>query len=212
MTNEEYFQLLKKYTDGIVQCRKQVIDLFPEVIGENLLGIDFCYIGLLDRSIHLADGFIALVVERNLTCAGALLRLQIDNCLRTLAICIAENENEIVDCVLKGNNISKLKDKEGNKLQDFYLVNKLKEYDKRVDDVYRNASGFIHFSSKAFYQTVEECQDETIKFHFGGELSEKFNVNLLECAEAYLHYYKLFIYFMTQEAKWKTDFDKKVEE
>ena len=211
MNDIEYFDLIKPYMEGITQCKKETMELIPDVIGDNLIGVDFCFIGLLDRNIRLADGFLLLIKERNLTCAGALLRLQMDNCMRVLAISIANDEKEIVEYILDGKPISKLKDRDGNRLQDAYLRKKMGLYDKQFEDVYYNASGYIHFSSKAFYQTVEECNDGKVNFHIGGILSEKFDKYLIECATAYLHYNKLFLSFMKQEAIWKKDFDRRME-
>ena len=212
MSNEEYFEQVLKYIEAIESCVKESIKMAADVIGETLFSFDFCFIGLLDRSIHLARGFIPMLRDRNLTCAGALLRLQIDNCLRLFAVYIAEDEKAVVDCIINGDQINKLKDKNGKCMSDGYLKEQLSKYDDRLSAVYNNASGYIHFSSKAFYNSLSKCEDSQLGFQIGCELPEKRNVTLIECAAAYLHYYRFFLRLMSEEAEWKKKYDKATED
>ena len=211
MKNEEYFHEIDACIDAIETCIEKTKEMAVGVIGENLISLDLCFCGLMDRSIRIAQGFICMVKERNLTCAGALLRMQIDNCLRLYALNIAEDEDAVVKCVLEGGKIGSLKDKSGKKMTDSYLKKKLEQYDKRLPTVYDNASGYIHFSEKAMFQSIYECYDYTIKFQVGGELHEKLNIYLIECMAAYIHYYHLFLSFLEGEVRWKKDFDMSLE-
>lgn len=212
MNNNIYLEKAQHYIEEIEECIKRAKNIARGVIGDNLLDIDLCFCGLLDRSIRLADGFIPMVKNRNLTCAGALLRLQLDNCLRLYALYIADDEGAVVTALLNGDKIDKLKDKKGNQMRDTYLKNELGNIDSQLPIVYENTSGFIHFSAKAIYQSIYDCNDHTIKFQVGGELNEKRNETLIECAAAYLHFYRLFLEIMKSEADWKKDFDKGMEE
>lgn len=212
MTNDEYRNSIKPYIDSIEQSITDNVTLSKEVIGDSLLDIDLCFIGLLDRSIQLSKGFIQMIQSRNLTCSGALLRLMIDNCLRLYAISIAEDEKQAIDAILEGKQINKLKDKNGNKMNDGYLKTELGKFDSRLVNVYDNASGYIHFSSKAFYQTIENVDDISISFRIGSELPERRNEVLIECASAYDHYFKLFLHMMNSEAEWEKNFDDQHEE
>ncbi|MCR4618403.1 MAG: hypothetical protein K5669_09515 [Lachnospiraceae bacterium] len=212
MANNEYIKNVEKYLHGINECIEITKELAIEVIGENLIDLDLCFCALMDRSIRLAQGFVLMVENRNLTCAGALLRLQLDNCLRLYAINIAEDEKAIVDCLLKGEKIRNLKDKSGKKMSDGYLKGLLVQYDEKFETVYDNTSGYVHFSEKAIYQSIYECEDMGIKFQVGGELNEKRNKYLIECAAAFLHYYSLFLHLMEGEAAWKKNFDKTIKE
>lgn len=207
MTNEEYLQQISRYINEIEICIKQTITVAKNVIGKNIIPPDLCFCGLLDRNMHLARGFISVLKERNLTCAGALLRLQLDNCMRTYAIHIAENEEEVINYVLRGESIRNLKDKNGKKMVDAYLKEQLNQYDNRFSTVYDNTSGFIHFSGKAVYQSISEVENYQFSGQIGGELPEKFNITLIECAAAYLNYYRLFLSFMESAADWKKNFD-----
>ena len=64
-------------------ARKTGIQLAANVIGQTLIEDDFYILSLIDKCIRLIDGFLDMLDSRNLTCAGVLLRIQIDNCLRT---------------------------------------------------------------------------------------------------------------------------------
>ena len=211
MTNEEYFREVSAYIEPIEACIEETMRMSVGVIGENLIALDLCFCGLMDRSIRLAQGFIPMLKSRNLTCAGALLRLQLDNCLRLLAIYIAEDEQAVVNNVLEGKSIGRLQDKNGNRMTDAYLKKQFEQYDKQLPTVYDNASGFIHFSAKAVFQSIYECKDNSIRFQVGGELHEKRNETLIECAAAFLHYYHVFLHFMKGEVDWKKDLDKSLE-
>ena len=212
MNNNSYLVKVQPYIEKIKECMEITKTIARGVIGENILDIDFCFCGMLDRSIRLADGFIPMIKNRNLTCAGALLRLQLDNCMRLYALYIANDERAVVNALLDGDKIDKLKDKKGNQMRDTYLKNEFGNIDSQLPIVYENTSGFIHFSAKAIYQSIYDCNDHTIKFQVGGELNEKRNETLIECAAAYLHFYRLFLEMMKSEADWKKDFDKGMEE
>ncbi|MBQ9682623.1 MAG: hypothetical protein IJV35_05060 [Neisseriaceae bacterium] len=207
MTNEQYLQQVSKYINEIEICIKQTITVAKNVIGKNIILPDLYFYGLLDRNMHLARGFISVLKERNLTCVGALLRLQLDNCMRLYAIHIAENQQEVINYVLEGKSIRNLKDKNGKKMVDAYLKKQLNQYDNQFSKIYDETSGFIHFSGKAVYQSIIDMEDNKISVQIGRELPEKFNTTLIECSAAYLNYYRLFLSFMESAADWKKNFD-----
>lgn len=191
MTNEEYFTQLKPRLETLRMLGKQAASITTGIIGETLLLEDLFFMSSADRCIRLIDGLIPMLETRNLTCTGVLLRIQMDNCLRTYAAFIAEDIKEVVQCIIDGNPIKKLKDKNGNKMVDGYLKDEITKLDDRFGDVYDKASGFIHLSEKAFYQTVDRISDYGIGFLIGEPLPEKRNEPLLECADAYIHFVRL---------------------
>ncbi len=88
MNYQEWIFKIKHHLENV---RKQAVKLTAEVIGQTLCEDDFYMISILDKCIRLIDGFAIMIEKRNLTCAGILLRVQIDNCLRTYALYAAEN-------------------------------------------------------------------------------------------------------------------------
>ena len=192
MNNEEYFMVLDKYITSLQELRAEGIIIAHGIIGENLTKDDLFFCASLDRCLHLIDGVIVLLRERNLTCAGPILRLQMDNCMRTYAAFIAEDRTKVVDCLIYGTPIKNERDVNGKKMNDSYLKDKMANIDSRFGNVYKQASGYIHFSEKAFYQTVTDIDDDgKITLQIGDAPPEKRNDPLLECADAFCHFVKL---------------------
>ena len=123
MTNEVFFEILSPKIEELRKLREIGKLIAAGIIGQSLLKEDFFFCAATDRCMHLIDGFSSMLQERNLTCAGALLRLQLDNCMRTYAAFIAADKDAVIDCVISGNRIDKQKSKDGNLLKDVYLKN-----------------------------------------------------------------------------------------
>lgn len=212
MTNEEYFEILPAIIEKLQNLRETGKILAAGIIGQSLMKEDLFFCASTDRCMNLIDGFVCMLKERNLTCAGALLRLQLDNCMRTYAAFIAKDKDAVIDCAISGNRIDKQKDNAGNPLSDANLRKALSQLDNKFSDVYRQASGFIHLSEKAFYQTVVKCEDFKIEFQVGGKLPEKRNPVLIECADAFIHFTKLHFRMLNAVAESKTRFDKEYQD
>jgi len=208
MTNEEYFEILSPKIEELCRLRDAGKTLAAGIIGQSLLKEDFLFCASTDRCMNLIDGFICMLQERNLTCAGALLRLQMDNCMRTYAAFIAEDKDAVIDCIISGNRINKQKSTDGKPLSDANLRIALSQLDSRFSNVYNQASGFIHLSEKAFYQTIVKCEDFKIEFQVGGKLPEKRNPVLIECIEAFIHFTNLLYKMLSVIVDSKERFDR----
>ena len=207
MTNEEYFIQLVSRIEKLQVLRKKAVSIGAGIIGDTLCLEDLFFCASTDRCIRLIDGFIPMLQERNLTCAGVLLRMQMDNCMRTYAAFIAEDRKSVVDCILDGKPIKNLKDTNGNKMLDGYLKGEITKIDSVFAKVYDNASGYVHLSEKAFYQTVEKCEDYQFEFQIGRPLPEKRNTPLLEAADAYIHFVELHFKLLQAVVESKQRFD-----
>lgn len=207
MTNEEYFEVLTPKIEELHKLRENGKSIAAGIIGQSLLKEDFFFCAATDRCMNLIDGFICMLQERNLTCAGALLRLQLDNCMRTYAAFIAADKDAVIDCVISGNRIDKQKSKDGDLLKDVYLKNELSKLDTGFSAVYDNTSGYIHFSDRASYQTVKSCDDNVIEWGVGTQLLEKFNPLLIEAADAFIHFVKLHFHILSAVVESKERFD-----
>ena len=60
MKNEEYFHEIDACIDAIETCIEKTKEMAVGVIGENLISLDLCFCGLMDRSIRIAQGFICM--------------------------------------------------------------------------------------------------------------------------------------------------------
>lgn len=207
MTNEEYSIALASRIEQLQTLRKNAVTIAAGIIGESLCMEDLFFCASVDRCMRLIDGFIPMLQDRNLTCAGVLLRMQMDNCMRTYAAFIAEDRNAAVQCVIDGNPIKNLKDTNGKKMTDGHLKDEITKIDSVFSKVYDNASGYVHLSEKAFYQTVEKCVDNRLEFQIGQPLPEKRNDPLLESADAYIHFVKLHFKMLQAVVESKERFD-----
>ena len=207
MTNEEYSNALVSRIEQLQALRKNAVTIAAGIIGESLCMEDLFFCASVDRCIRLIDGFIPMLQDRNLTCAGVLLRMQVDNCMRTYAAFIAEDRDAAVQCVIDGNPIKNLKDTNGKKMTDGHLKDEITKIDSVFSKVYDNASGYVHLSEKAFYQTVEKCADNKLEFQIGQPLPEKRNDPLLESADAYIHFVKLHFKMLQAVVESKERFD-----
>ena len=211
MTNEEFSAFADAKCIELTQLSAAYIQLAKGILGKTLLQHDLYYCANINRAIQLIDGFKMLLKERNLICVSAIVRLQIDNCARTVAPLIAENEQDVFDAVVNGTRIDNIKAKGGGNLSDKRLVDFLSKYDKQIKTVYQSTSGAIHFSEKAFYACVSAPKDREyqITLNIGNPLEEKCNEPLKECAEAFCHYVRFHQSLLSLEADWKADFEKK---
>ena len=92
-------------------------------------------------------------------------------------------------------------------MTDSYFKGELSKIDTRFADVYNQASGYIHLSEKAFYQTVVKVENNTIEWQVGRELPEKRNPVLIEAADAFVHFVKLHFRMLESVMKSKERFD-----
>lgn len=191
MDNTTYFVELKTRIDEIKELRRKCPTFAKGIIGQTLIREDLFFCAALDRSVQLSEGFIVLLQERNLSCAGALLRLQMDNCMRTYAAFIAADKDAVIDCIIHGRKISDQLDTDGKKMTDANLKKKMAAFNASFPNVYDQASGYVHFSDMAFYQTVVSINDYKIEWQIGQALQERFNPLLLEAADAFIHFTKI---------------------
>jgi hypothetical protein len=118
-----------------------------EAFGGAMYGMDLLAAGALNRSKAHIAGFRRLIEDKNLICAGALLRLQLDTALRFYAAFLVEEPHKFALAVLDGKRVRDLKDQDGNRMTDAYLVEKLGLEFSWVRRVYERTSGYVHLSA-----------------------------------------------------------------
>lgn len=124
--------------------------------GGKMFPLDILAAATIKRSLALISGFTALVRANNYTCAASLLRLQLDSCLRFFAAFIVDKPHELAHNVLKGTPIRQMKDRNGKKMTDRYLVNTLSAKYEWMPRVYESTSGFIHLSEKHLFSVFDD--------------------------------------------------------
>ena len=117
-----------------------------EAYDRSLYEFDLLASAALNRSVALSSGFCIMIREKNLICAGALVRLQLDTALRLFAGFIADQPHEFAMEVFKGNRIDRMKDKSGTRMTDRHLVTQLANEYPWIEEVYERASNYVHLS------------------------------------------------------------------
>ena len=213
MDNQEFENIIAIELSELSLLNENAIKIARNVIGETLFKTDLYFCSMLNKSLKLTDGFIDLVKKRNLTCAGILLRANMDNCLRMYAMFIAEDPDVVIDYIITGKKIDSLKDKNGKRLKDWYLREQLEKYDNKFSEVYKNVSGYVHFSEKGFFQSVSALDREyTLAIQVSHKVPEKANEFIIECVKTYAHFLQFFYSMFKDIIRVKNDYDKSQEE
>ncbi len=147
----------------LVRLDEQLFELTMGYLSESALyPMDFLANGAVKRALALSSGFRSMIEAKNMVCAGALLRLQVDTALRVYAAYIVPAPHEFASAVLEGAKVSDLKDRDGNRMHDGYLVRRLADEEKCgwLPRVYRETSGYVHFSGKHIFSTFTSVDDE----------------------------------------------------
>ena len=162
--SDKHGRSVLKSLEELANRRNRFIKLTEEMISAykgTMYPVDIFVIGAVKRAISTAAGFRLLVESWNMICARALLRMQIDTALRFSSVFLVKKPHDFVIRVLKGQQINKLKDKDGNKMTDAYLVSKLAPEYSWLPVVYKNLSGYVHFSEHHLIDSIEHINDES---------------------------------------------------
>ncbi len=147
---EQYINKLKETKDFHTKLSKDMIAAYDSA----LYGLDFLMLAAMNRSRSHTEAFIDLIEKNNYISAVPLIRMQLDSILRLEASMMMENPHDFALSVMGGNPIRKMKDKNGNKLTDAYLLEQCKQDYPWMKSVYTNVSGFIHLSEKHIFGTI----------------------------------------------------------
>jgi hypothetical protein len=128
--------------------------------------LDFLMIGALKRSLSLASGLEAMMDSKNMVCARALVRMQLDTVSRIFGYMYVDDPEETARLVIGGAHLRTLKSRDGKSLTDAYLVARLAQQHPWVQRVYEFTSGYVHFSERQVFDSVHSSEDEnrTISF------------------------------------------------
>ena len=123
--------------------------------------LDLYSTAVTHRAICIISGFCDMIEGDNFICAAPLVRLLLDCQLRFYAVWLVDNPHEFASSILLDDAIvSKIKDRNGNKMTDSYLVQKMTDEYPWVKKVYRETSGYIHLSKKHYANTLSDFDDE----------------------------------------------------
>jgi hypothetical protein len=159
---------LNRTEENILVLEKLFLKEIQEIMtieSGQLTKITHLIMSIIDRAISFNRAFISLTKYNNYNTAICLIRLQIDNCLRLFAYSIAKNSNEFYDKILDGVHIRNMLDRDNKKMTDDNLVSKLDVIFPGMKLLYKNTSGFIHFSKNHIFinNKIEIINDGELK-------------------------------------------------
>jgi len=142
---------------------------------DRIFSTDLVALGVARRTYALIDGFVALLRQRNPLCCGALLRLQLDTAMRFYACWLVAEPEIVALALLDDRHLDKIKSRDGKCLADTYLHHALsKQYGDWVSRVYRNTSGFVHFTGRAMLDASikhdADARSETVSLQGPGRV------------------------------------------
>jgi hypothetical protein len=138
----------------------RLAEAMTEAYGGALYWMDLFAYGALNRSKAQLAGFTQLIRARNLVCAGALLRLQLDTALRFSAAWLVQDPHAFALAVMRGTRVRDLADRTGRKMTDAYLVQCLSRQFDWVSRVYERTSGYVHLSDVHLLSAVTGSEEE----------------------------------------------------
>lgn len=161
---EEHGQKVLRALEGLEERRDKLLELSQKMLsayGGSHYPVDFLAIGAIKRIISISGGIKLLINAFNMVCARSLLRLHIDTALRFFAVFIVKEPHDFAMKVMSGGQISRMKDRLGKTMTDSYLVSKLASEYSWLPTVYKNLSGYVHFSDQHLFSSVQNIDDET---------------------------------------------------
>jgi hypothetical protein len=137
-----------QYLDEVDRAAMDLAKAIMKADSGELYSLDLLALAALNRSRSNIHGFKNLIGLGNYFAAIPFVRLQLDSVLRLFSTTLVDNPDELAQKILKGESISKIKDRSGTKMRDAYLLGEFAKLEPWVTTVYDSGSGFIHLSNK----------------------------------------------------------------
>ncbi|MBP1473298.1 hypothetical protein J7I44_03250 [Frateuria sp. MAH-13] len=128
--------------------------------GSSMYVLDWVMIGAVKRSLNLASGLTSMISAKNMVCARALLRMQLDTVTRLLGYTYVDDAELVARAVMGGKQLREFKSVDGRKLTDAYLVDRMSSSFPWVRTVYDYTSGYVHFSERQFFDAIHSLGGE----------------------------------------------------
>jgi hypothetical protein len=101
------------------------------------------------------QGMVLMVDTRNIFCGMPILRFQIDTAMCLYGRNLVADIEDYCLHIVQGKKISDYKGRDGANLKDYFLHQQLTLHHPEVSTLYKEASGFVHFSNEHFRRVVD---------------------------------------------------------
>lgn len=144
----------------IVRSEREILDAYQQHL-KGAVGYQHYYLfGIARRALAQSSAFRQMIESCNSLVGSSIVRMQLDTVLRLYALYWVADPEEFAQKVYKGTEINKLKAQDGQYLTDGYLRSRLTARNEWMPAVYKETSGYIHFSNrhmKAALRLVDEA-------------------------------------------------------
>lgn len=186
MTITDSLQRLKSTEKTLLEMAEKIIQAY----GGAIYPLDLMAQATINRTLHFIPAFSHCVETRNFFVAAPLLRMQLDSCLRFSAAWIVDDCQAYAGKILSGVEARKIKDANGNRLTDAYLVSTMSIDHPWVESVYKSCSGVVHLSRSHIVSMMTERAEKpnegrfTIALGFGTVVLE--DERYIEAVEGFI--------------------------
>jgi hypothetical protein len=139
-----------------------MLELWKAIIGpagSPMFPLDLLASAAVKRNISAASALKLLINSWNMACARSLLRTHIDTALRFSAAWLVDEPHTLATLVMEGARLDKMKDRSGERLTDARLVQTRQNEYPWLPAVYKNLSGYVHFSDAHLMDAVQSVAD-----------------------------------------------------
>lgn len=143
--------------------RAMLLDMGKEIFAANnaaMFPLDLLAFGVLKRAVSTISAFNLLIDSWNMVTARTLLRTHIDTALRFSATWLVSEPHQFAIQVIGGTEIRKIKDRNGQLLTDKYLYECMSVERPWLPTVYKELSGYIHFSSSHVVSAINSMDGD----------------------------------------------------
>lgn len=200
--SKQFSTPIKKRLSALKKIEKSHLQLGMKMFAAYngaVYGLDMYAYGAIKRSMANCSAFRLLLTNRNFITAASVLRIQLDNALRFYASFLVSKPHEFAIAVLNGTPVRDLKDRNGKKMRDQYLVDCLSKEYPWIPKVYKETSGYIHFSKKHIFNAINGVDEKNHSAKI--EISSK-DINLpdaiyIEALDAFMASTDIFLRYLT---------------
>lgn len=178
--------ILEEEIKKLESKENQLLEIAKKLNSGNFYPLDFLSNAVINRSLKLIFGFTTLLKDENFIAASHLVRCHLDNIIRFSASWIVNDPHDFATKVIDGIKIDSLTDKNGKLMKDWYLRNLLNEEHPWITNVYKQSSGYIHFSNKHIFNSIQsvESKERIMQFSFSkkdNDIDENLKIEAIQC-------------------------------
>lgn len=155
--------------ENLEVLRLATIELGAEMLRTDegkIFPVDLLAISAIKRSLSNTAAVRLLVENWNLVAARTMLRAHMDTPLRLSAVWLVDDPHGFAMKVQTGERISRMKDRNGKRMTDAYLIGHMSAEYPWITEVYDRLSGYVHFSANHLSVSITGSDDDTRVLNF----------------------------------------------